>query len=98
MYLTRAGLDIRRQAWADAEGSMAEARKQLERLTAERRPILEVSIALTSGALREAQGRIAAARQAFALAATTARASLPPGATNRARAEAALAAFSARHK
>lgn len=61
------------------------------------RPILDVSIRYTRGALLEAQGQISAARDAFTSAAAIAHTSLEPGARNAGLADEKLAAFVARH-
>jgi len=96
MYLTRANFEIAQQDWPDAARSIAEARAQRERLGAQR-PMLDVSIGFTTGALLEAQGKVEAARAAFTRAVDVAHASLPPGARNAGLAESKLAAFQTRH-
>jgi eukaryotic-like serine/threonine-protein kinase len=96
MYLTRATSEIAVRDWAGARRSLASATAQRERLGAQR-PLLDVSIRVTTGVLEEAQGDIAAARATLTQAVATAKANLPPGAKNAALAEARLKAFELRH-
>jgi len=97
MYITRAAFEIGLRDRNAAERTLALAGGQ-RALLGVQQPILEVSMLYTRGALHEARGQIAAARQSYQAAVTLARTKLPPNAKNLALAEQKLSAFDARHR